>query len=150
MTRSYPKISVVTVAWGNNDMKPTMNLVGQDYVSFCATSSVGIKDKTARLSPESEWMDLKDLSVKMITDGLPRDDNSVFMGSRQLLHQSPYPSSDAGVGALNHTSQEVEVRRMSPVILSSYIPRGHSWQPQQNEWHIVKRWRSRPAPCFRL
>ena len=71
-------ISMVAVAWDNNDMKPTMNLVSQDYVSFCAASSVGIKDKTARLSPESEWMDLKDLSVKMVTDGLPRDDDNSF------------------------------------------------------------------------
>ena len=129
-----PDLSVVPIAWGNNDMKPTMNLVGQDYVSFCAGSSVGIRDKTVRLSSESEWMDLKVLRVKMVTDGLPRDDdNSVFMGWRQLLHQSAHVSSDAGVGALNHTCLEAEVRRVSPVILLTYILRGHSCQPQQNE-----------------
>ena len=91
-----------------------MNLEGQDYVSFCAASNVGIRDKTLRLSPESEWMDLKDLSVKMVTDGLPRDeDDSVFLGWCQLLHQSAYASSDAGIGALNDTCVEVEVRRVS-------------------------------------
>ncbi|CAN0031584.1 unnamed protein product, partial [Ascophyllum nodosum] len=107
-----PELSVVAIAWDNNDMKPTMNLVGQDYVSFCAVSSVGIRDQTLRLSPESEWMDLKDLSVKMVTDGLPRDDDSsVFLGWRELLHQSAYASSDAGVGALKHTCLEAKVRR---------------------------------------
>ena len=76
-----PDLSVVAVAWDNNDMKPTINLVGQDYVSFCAASSIGIRDKTLRLSPETEWMDLKDLSVEMITNGQPRDDDSnFFMG----------------------------------------------------------------------
>ena len=39
-----PHRSVVPIAWNNNDTKPTMNLVGQDYVSFCAGSSVGIRD----------------------------------------------------------------------------------------------------------
>ena len=87
-----------------------------------------------RLSPESEWMDLKDLSVKMVTDSLPRDDdNSVFMDWRQLLHQSAYASSDGGIGALNHTCLEVEVRPVSPVIRLTYIPRGRSCQPQQNK-----------------
>ena len=87
-----------------------------------------------RLSPESEWMDLKDLSVKMVTDSLPRDDdNSVFMDWRQLLHQSAYASSDGGIGALNRTCLEVEVRPVSPVIRLTYIPRGRSCQPQQNK-----------------
>ena len=47
-------ISVVAVAWDNNDMKLTMNLVGQDYVSFCAAYSVGSRNETLRLRPESE------------------------------------------------------------------------------------------------
>ena len=127
-------LSVVAVAWNNNDMKPTMNLVGQDYVSSCAASSVGIRGKTLRLNPESEWMGMKDLSVKIVTDGLPRDDDSsVFLGWHQLLRQSAYASSGAGVGALNHTCLEVEVRRVSPVIRLTSIPSGHSCQPQQNE-----------------
>ena len=113
-----PGLSVVAVAWDNNDMKPTMNLVGQDYVPFCAASSVGIRGKTLRLCPETEWMGLKDLSVKMVTDGQPRDDdNNVFMGWRQLLHQSAYASSDAGVGARNHTCLEVEIRQVRLRIL---------------------------------
>ena len=48
-----PDLSVVAVAWDDNDMKPTMNLVGQDYVPFCAANSVGIKDKKLRLNPET-------------------------------------------------------------------------------------------------
>ena len=109
-----PDLSVVAVAWDSNHMKLTMNLVGQDYVSFCAASSVGIRDKTLRLSPETEWMNLKDLSVEMITNGQPRDgDSNFFMGWRQLLHQSAYAASDATVRARNHTCVKVEVRRVS-------------------------------------
>ena len=79
-------------------------------------------------------MDLKGLGVKMITDGLPRDDdNSVFLGWRQLLHESAYACSDAGVGAQKHTCLEAEVRRVSPVILLTCVPSGHSCQPQQKE-----------------
>ena len=63
-------------------------------------------------------MDLKVLRVKMVTDGLPRDDdNSVFMGWCELLHQSAHVSSDAGAGAINHTCLKINVRRVSPVIL---------------------------------
>ena len=82
-------LSVIAVAWDNNDMKFTMNLVGQDYVPFCPASSVEVKDKTLRPSPKTEWMGLKDFSVKMITDGEPRDDGrNGFMGWRLLLPRS--------------------------------------------------------------
>ena len=102
-----PDIYVVAFAWNNNDMKPTMNLVGQDYVPFCAANSVGINDKTLRLNPVTELMGLKDLSVKMIMDGQSRDDDSnVFMDWRQLLHRSDY-----------HTCLEVEICRASFPIL---------------------------------
>ena len=63
---------------------------------------------------------MKDLSVKMITDGQPRDDDSnVFMGWRQLPHRSDYVPSDAGIGTRKHTCLEVEVCRVSFFILAT-------------------------------
>ena len=47
-------VSMAAMAWDNNDMKLTTNLVGQDYVSFWAAWSVGTRNETLRLRPESE------------------------------------------------------------------------------------------------
>ena len=72
-----PELSIVAAMWDNNDMKPTMNLLGQDYVSFIAASCVGVSDKSLRLSPESEWTRLEDLDAETVIRGLPRDDDGV-------------------------------------------------------------------------
>ena len=73
-------VSGVAVAWDSDDMKPTMNLVGQDKISFCAPGSVGSRNETLRLCPESERLGLQNLSVDMVVGGQPRDDDSwVFM-----------------------------------------------------------------------
>ena len=59
-------------------------------------------------------MGLKDLSVKMITDGQPRDDSSnSFMDWPQFLHRSAYASSDADVSVRNYIYPEVEVHQVS-------------------------------------
>ena len=49
-------VSVVVEALDNNDIKPTINPVGQDNVFFCAACSVGSKTETLSLCPESEWL----------------------------------------------------------------------------------------------
>ena len=69
-------VSVVAEAWDNNDMKPMINLVGQENVSFCAACSVGSRNETLSLCPESKWLGLQGLSVDMVVEGQPGNDGS--------------------------------------------------------------------------
>ena len=79
-------VSVVVEALDNNDIKPTINPVGQDNVFFCAACSVGSRNETLSLCPESEWLGLQGLSVDMVVGAQPRDDGSgVLTPWRQLL-----------------------------------------------------------------
>ena len=105
------ELSIVAAMWDNNDMKPTMNLLGQDYVSFVAASCVGVFDKSLHLSPESDWKRLEDLEVDTIIHGLPRDhDRVVFNVWRKLLNQSAYSCFEASDGGPEYTCLEVELR----------------------------------------
>ena len=108
-----PNFSIVAAMWDNNDMKPTMNLLGQDYVSFIAASCVGVSDRSLRLSLESQWKRLEDLDVETVLCGLPRDhDSIVFNVWRKLLNNAAYSCFEAGDDAAERTCLEVELRRV--------------------------------------
>lgn len=118
-------LSVVAVAWDNNDMHAVMNLDGAQHIAFCAATSVGIADPKLRLSSEDDWDPVTEVDDTMILQGRVRDDdNNVFAAWEEVLMRSAWACATSGKQD-EETCLEVELRKVSlkvvkcPVILHS-------------------------------
>ena len=89
-----------------------MNLLGHRYFSFCAASSVGIRDANLRFQPETAWTSEDKLKVTDVIHGIARDeDGRVFSGWQQCLLQSALRCAESHAGE-NDTCLEAEIRKV--------------------------------------